>query len=214
MGGRHFEEDADFVASGVASVARLEGHGLEPRHRLLDWGCGAGRLAVGLKERWGNAGSYIGLDVQRPLISWARRHLGGEGFEFVFVDVENERYNPTGSADGAIPIGDASVDVVHAYSVFSHMRGADAARYLHEISRVVRGDGFAFFTAFVEDDVPHEMENPRDYGPLAWSGRLHCVRFDRTYFDSLIENAGLSVSVFEHGRDTDGQSAYVVRHAD
>ena len=48
MGGAHFREDSDFVAAAIRDVALLQRHaGLTRESRLLDWGCGAGRLAVG-----------------------------------------------------------------------------------------------------------------------------------------------------------------------
>jgi hypothetical protein len=57
------------------------------------------------------------------------------------------------------------------------------------------------------------VENPQDYLKLDWRGPLHCVRFDRDFFESLLSTAGLRVDRFEHGQETDGQSMYVLAHA-
>ena len=56
------------------------------------------------------------------------------------------------------------------------------------------------------------VENPEGYGPLEWLGRLHCVRYDRAHYESLVAATGLAVDRFEYGRETDGQSMYVLRH--
>src|SRR4051812_26619224 len=98
MGGAHFRRDDAFVSSAVAEVGRLEDRiGLSPSSRLLDWGCGAGRLAVGIVEKLGRIDQYHGVDVQKHLVDWAQRHLGDRpGFTFTHVDVANGRYNPAG----------------------------------------------------------------------------------------------------------------------
>ena len=104
MGGAHFREDADFVAAAIRDVALLQRHaGLTRESRLLDWGCGAGRLAVGVRQSLGHVRDYHGVDVQPELLEWARDHLTDEHTRFSLVDQRNERYNPEGEATFAIP---------------------------------------------------------------------------------------------------------------
>jgi SAM-dependent methyltransferase len=212
MGGKHFESDEAFLASAVREVERLKDFGMQPSARVLDWGCGAGRLAVGIKESYGDIGYYHGVDVQQHLIEWAHRHLAGAAFVFTWIDIPNARYNPGGRVKRVIPGGTSDYDVFYAYSVLSHMRSPDASGYLVEISRLLRPDGFAFVTCFVEEGVPDDEENPPGYGPLTWTGPLHCVRFNRAHFERLVGDAGLNVRHFAHGQETDGQSLYVLGH--
>lgn len=213
MGGKHFQDDAEFVDKAKADVRKLVAQGLTKRSRVLDWGCGAGRLAIGIIGTWGTIGHYSGVDVQAPLIAWASANIspGRPRFEFTHVDIANARYNPAGEPVRTIPGADGSVDAFHAYSVLSHMTTEDVKGYLAEIRRLLAPRGFAWVTAFVEDDVPDEVENPAGYGPLRWSGRLHCVRFNRAAFDAWIAEAGLRIVDFSYGTETDGQSAYVLR---
>ncbi|WP_141012874.1 class I SAM-dependent methyltransferase [Nocardioides sambongensis] len=213
MGGRHFKDDEAFVRSATEDVRRLNEFGLQKDSRLLDWGCGAGRLAVGVRERWGRIGLYHGVDVQKRLIDWAEENLTAPGFTFSFVDIANARYNKRGAQDHSIPGATGDYDAFYAYSVFSHMLSAEARPYLAEIRRLLSDNGFAFFTAFVEDSVVDEAENPEGYGPMEWRGPLHCVRFERSFFDTMVTEAGLTIDRFEHGNETDGQSMYVVRPA-
>lgn len=211
MGGEHFRSDAAFVSSAVREVERLEEAAeLSVGSRLLDWGCGAGRLAVGVVERYGRLSEYHGVDVQLPLIRWAAKHLGPRpGFRFTHVDLANSRYNPAGRAVQTIPGESGTYDVFYAYSVFSHLLEDDTRAYLKEVARLLSPGGRAFVTAFVEDVVEDVVENPEGYGPFDWSGPLHCVRYRREFFEELAESAGLRVEQHKHGQETDGQSLYV-----
>jgi SAM-dependent methyltransferase len=214
MGGAHFASDDDFVASARAEVRRLAEEGLSRESRLLDWGCGAGRMALGTIEEWGGLRSYHGVDVQQHLIRWARRHIQHPGYTFTHVDVRNARYNPTGASERTIPGESAAYDAFYAYSVFSHMGSEDVGPYLGEVARLLAPGGFAFVTAFTESDVEPEAENPAGYGPLTWSGPLHCVRFSQDRWDELVATAGLRTRSSIHGQETDGQSRYVLEQAD
>lgn len=212
MGGAHFKNDAAFVRTAVRDVKRLERTaGLTTESRVLDWGCGAGRLAIGIREHLGRVADYHGVDVQPDLIAWAVDNLAAPGFRFTCVDVSNERYNPDGTPERTLGTEPGSVDVLYAYSVFSHMNDEDTGAYLTLIRTALAPEGRAFATCFVEEDVEAWAENPVGYGPLDWKGRLHCTRFDRRHFEDLVAAAGLAVDRFEYGQETDGQSLYVLR---
>jgi SAM-dependent methyltransferase len=213
MGGVHFLDNAAFVASAKRDVARLIEEGLTRDSTLLDWGCGAGRLAIGVIETWGGIARYDGIDVQRDLITWATRNVARDSITFTHVDIANARYNRDGSPERAIPGDTASYDALYGYSVLSHMDASELADYLHEIRRLLAPEGFAWVTAFVEDGVPDATEKPDGYGPIPWEGALHCVRFDRAFFETTLRSAGLAIRHFEHGQETDGQSLYVLRPA-
>lgn len=211
MGGARFRTDRQFLAGAVRDVRRLmRKTGLGTDSRVLDWGCGAGRLAVGIKRELGAVRDYHGVDVQPELVAWATEHLADEHTRFTLVDQRNARYNPQGLPTFEIPAEDAGVDVFYSYSVFSHMLAEDVAGYARTIARLLAPDGRGFLTAFVEDLVPDCEENPEGYLALDLSGPLHCVRFNRPYFEALLLDAGLAVEEYVHGGDTDGQSSYVV----
>ena len=212
MGGEHFKDDQAFIRTAVRDAKRLQRYaGLTEQSALLDWGCGAGRLAVGIREHFGRIRDYHGVDVQPELIAWADKHLAGAGYRFTCLDVSNERYNPDGSAQLTIGAKPDSVDVLYAYSVFSHMNDIDTPEYLGLIAQALTPGGSAFLTCFVEEGVAEWTENPENYGPLTWQGRLHCTRFSRQHFESHVAATGLTVDRFIYGRETDGQSLYVLR---
>jgi SAM-dependent methyltransferase len=195
------------------------GHaGLGPTSSVLDVGCGAGRLAVGIIEEIGAVAGYLGLDVRRDVISWDRRFLARRYrfLRFEHIDVANARYNAHGDETASVftlPSPTGEVDVVYAYSVFSHMISADVSHYLTEFYRLLHPAGTAVFTAFVEPGVPDEEINPTSYGPIQWQSALHCVRFDQHYFTRMLMRAGLEIVHFGHGEETDGQSLFVAKVA-
>jgi len=212
MGGTHFKNDKAFIRTAVRDVRRVvEYCDLNAGSSLLDWGCGAGRLAVGVREEFGRIRDYHGVDIQPELIEWADINLAGEGFRFTCLDVSNERYNPDGSPERTLAAEPGSVDAFYAYSVFSHMNDVDTPAYLRLIGEALAPAGRALVTCFVEEDVDAWEENPQGYGPLEWKGPMHCTRFERTHFEAHVQAAGLAVDRFEYGRETDGQSLYVLR---
>jgi SAM-dependent methyltransferase len=215
MGGAHFRTDEAFVAGGMRDVSRLmELAALDERSRLLDFGSGAGRLAIGLGETLGRVAEYVGVDAQAELVRWCATNLGPfPGYRFELLDAPNGRYNPSGRAEHRFNAPAGRFDVAYAYSVFSHMQGDDARRYLGEFARVLAPSGRAFITCFVEDDVEEETVNPDDYADMAWRGPLHCVRFNRSWFEEQLRSFNFGIEHFARGTETDGQSLYVVGRA-
>jgi SAM-dependent methyltransferase len=128
--------------------------GLKPGDRVLDVGCGPGRMAVPLTGHLDPSGSYEGFDVVRREVEWCRRAITPRHprFRFQVADVRNERYNPHGSTPASeyrFPFDDASFDFAFATSVLTHLREAAAARYLTEIGRVLRPGGRCLVTFFL-----------------------------------------------------------------
>ena len=210
MGGENFRTDTAFLRGGDRDVDRLEQDaGLGPGSKLLDLGSGSGRLAIAIARRYGCLDRYVGVEVQSRHVRWARRNLPG-CFEFVHSDAPNRRYNPTGKQRSVLDVS-PSFSIAYAYSVFSHMTGDDVLRYLGELARLLEPGGIAWFTAFVEDGVDQESENPPGYGHHVHPGALHVVRFERDYFESMITSSGFEIVKFDYASDTNGQSLYVAR---
>ncbi|MBA3232307.1 MAG: hypothetical protein H0T05_05755 [Acidobacteria bacterium] len=48
-------------------------------------------------------------------------------------------------------------------------------------------------TVFIEDGVPNVTENPEGYMDKDWKGPLHCVLYNREFFEALLDESGLQV---------------------
>ncbi|MET0271396.1 MAG: class I SAM-dependent methyltransferase [Phenylobacterium sp.] len=134
-----------FHASGQEFRDFLIQNGLEPQHRLLDVGCGLGRLAVALMGYLDNGGSYDGFDIMPPTIRWCRRITDADPrFRFKLVDLHSDRYHPGGEAQASrfvFPYRDNTFDFVVLGSVFTHLLPDDMRNYLAEIARVTKPGG-------------------------------------------------------------------------
>jgi SAM-dependent methyltransferase len=147
----------DFEAIGEHYLGYLRQHaGLGPDSRVLDVGCGIGRMAAPM-TRFLERGTYDGIDVAAADLRWCRRHIGRRhpSFRFHHADVYHREYNPGGglaAVDYRFPFPEGSFDVVLASSLFSHLLAAEAGHYLAEISRVLAPGGTSFLTFFLLND--------------------------------------------------------------
>ena len=127
---------------------------LKPNSRVLDVGCGCGRMAVPLTRYLTAEGGYWGFDIVEENVRWCQKNLEPRypNFHFVVADVYNKNYRPKGRDQAAayrFPYEDAFFDLVSLTSVFTHMLTADMQNYLREISRVLKPGGRALMTFFL-----------------------------------------------------------------
>jgi SAM-dependent methyltransferase len=213
--GPEFKDDRYYLASAEAEARRLVEHfGCTRDSRVLDIGCGQGRLPIGLLRVVG-ALDYLGIDVDEGSVDWCRRHIrqAHPSFRFQHLDLHNERYNPGGvrlDERFRFDAADASRDIVYLYSVFSHTTEQDACAYLRDFRRVLADGGGVFFTTFVETGVPDFEVNPSGYR-LRCSGPLHVVRYERDYLFGIVDELGYELADFSHATEADGQSALYLR---
>lgn len=155
-----FVGEGDFVSVGDEFLSHLVALcGLRAEDRVLDIGCGIGRLARPLAGYLSIDGAYAGFDVNAAGIRWCTQRYGHfPQFAFTHADVRNARYNPGGTDDPAtyrFPFDDGAFDVAVAASVLTHLTADVALHYLGQTRRVLAPGGRLLFTAFVLDrDAP------------------------------------------------------------
>lgn len=214
--GDAFKDDEYFIHSAVAEAARLEDRlGLSIESSVLDIGCGYGRLPIGILKKAGEIELYQGVDVDKQAIQWCKKYLekNHPDFKFFHVDVKNLRYNPEGNnltSEFQFPFDNQIFNIIYLYSVFSHMVVDDIKIYLSEFGRVLSPNGKIFFTAFLEENVPDMSINPEGYRRDKWSSALLCVRYNKKYFEALLDEHGFKIDNFEYEKETHGQSAIYI----
>lgn len=211
-GGPKLKDHRYYLRSAEIQATRLIKHfGCSYKSKVLDVGCGQGRLPIGILRVIGEI-DYLGIDVNQQSIDWCSYFIGRAhpSFRFLQLNIYNERYNRNGvrlDQKFQFALSPESIDIVNLFSVFSHTTEEDMRIYLKEFRRVLRGNGGIFFSAFVEDDVPNITINPTRYVFEKCDGPLHIVRYNKAYLESIVKELGYSIKAFTHATESDGQSA-------
>lgn len=103
---------------------------LKKEGKVLDFGCGNGRLVDFLEET--NL-DYIGVDASQKLLEIARKKYPNKSF----VQIENE---------SKLPFEDGEFDMIFAIAVFHHFTPKMADNALAEMNRILKDDGVLILT--------------------------------------------------------------------
>lgn len=161
----------DFEEIGEEEFSFLLATGLQPEMRLLDLGCGCGRLAVKAIP-YLRPGNYTGCDISRNLLGWAVKLADGGYFQLV---------------DGmSLPYRTGAFDRVVAFSVFTHTNLTVTLALLKEIRRLLRPTGLGFVTASHAPDA-HGRRREGDESPN--------YEYDWRRFIGLCNQEGLTAFV-------------------
>jgi 2-polyprenyl-3-methyl-5-hydroxy-6-metoxy-1,4-benzoquinol methylase len=141
-----------FVTSGYNLFRQLEearcrvvGAGFEPGLRLLDWGCGSGRIARWFALRPGV--ELSGVDVDADNVQWCATHLPVGTFRSIGL------HPPT-------PFDAASFDLVIGVSIFTHLSEAVQFEWLRELRRILRPGGHALVSVHAEATTAQQSAWP------------------------------------------------------
>ena len=206
--GLSFVGHGDFRDVGRWYVQQFETlGGLTAEDRILDIGCGIGRMAIPLTD-FVKSGSYEGFDTSNAMIRWCQKNITSrnENFRFTHAPIYNRKYNPFGTVlaeDFRFPYDDAQFDFAIATSLFTHLGIVETRHYLEEIARVLKPGGRALVTFFLLGG-PGRPADGRDlafdfafaFGPLRTTDAREpeaAVAFPEELLDEEVSTAGLGI---------------------
>lgn len=158
--------------------------GLQSHHRVVDVGCGSGRLARALAA---DCRHYHGLDVVPELLEYAREQSPPH-YRYTLVD------------GLVLPLEDESADLVTFFSVFTHLLHEESFVYLEEAARVLSPGGRVVFS-YLDFAVPgHWGIFQDDISRIGQPGHFN-VFMSRDAIQVWAEHAGLAVEhLYDGGR--------------
>jgi SAM-dependent methyltransferase len=168
----------DYGIFGHIEFEILKAAGLKDGMRVVDLGCGSGRLASALHQ--GADVSYVGIDIVQPLLDYARSKA--PKYQFVL------------HRGLSIPQPDASADMVSAFSLFTHLLQSETFIYMEEAVRILKPGGKLVFS-FLEFAEPKHwaiFEQTRDSARDANGDHLNMF-MERSAIDIWASKLGLAV---------------------
>jgi SAM-dependent methyltransferase len=203
----------DFIKVGDKFVNRIIREcAFEPDDKVLDVGCGMGRIARPFTKFLDAVGQYHGFDVVLTGIEWCRKNYAAfKNFDFKYIEISNDLYNTKARLkdwEFRFPYESNYFDLVVSISVFTHMQPRGLENYLHEISRVLKTGNYCFGTFFImneERKLRFESGNSflkhRDGDTYLHDARVRDanVAYDFDTLNKIAETAGLKIVRFEKG---------------
>jgi ubiquinone/menaquinone biosynthesis C-methylase UbiE len=101
--------------------------------RILDWGCGPGRIIRHLPNVIGNGCEYYGTDYNEKSIDWCSINLKGIHFN-------------KNSIVAQLPYENDFVDVIYGISIFTHLSEPLHHDWYNELYRILKPSGIMFLT--------------------------------------------------------------------
>jgi SAM-dependent methyltransferase len=201
--------------SGIVSeqqIRLLRYCGLTPSTRMLEIGCGIGRLVYDLAP-FLDEGTYAGFDISPNAIGWLNEHYAPllPNFRFDLVEVHNARYRPRAersARETRFPYEDSTFDMACSFSVFTHMQLPEIAHYLTELRRVLRtgGRGIMTFFAMTDRDVNPTLAGERPFVAIedgvftiAPDVPEKGIAFREDLIDGIVGDAGLTIAARYEG---------------
>jgi SAM-dependent methyltransferase len=192
--------------------------------KLLDFGCGIGRVALSVLKHTPHINRMTGLDIVPQLVNFCRENISAAfpQTHFQLVKGSNDHYDhfiaaaPTKSVyeDGALSTLSASFTGAYAFSVFTHVEIADFGPLLRSLFEYLKPGGELLFTAFLLTPLSRNAIDTKTalfaFGDCGYESngrifvgnkkdRLGFIAYDVSSIEQITYEAGLTITHIEHG---------------
>jgi SAM-dependent methyltransferase len=146
-----------FFSALIRMVSPPEGRG----KRIMELGCGYGKIASISQYFTDPDGEYVGVDITRRCIDFCKRkykHLPRTRFFLsgdpnnLYSRLQHDQPDKAQTHGADWPVEPNSVDVFIAVSVWTHLQEEDSYKYMQRVYEVVRPGGVAIITFHLVDE--------------------------------------------------------------
>ena len=131
-----FLRTGEILAQDIRDLCALEGRDIFSHQRILDFGCGSGRVIRNFQDAPPSCELY-GTDIDAELVTWCREHLQG-------IRWSTNGFQPP------LPYHSDTFDLIYAVSVFTHLNEEFQRAWLAELRRVAKPGATVILTVHGE----------------------------------------------------------------
>jgi len=144
---KYFFDSINAVKDIIDTIQSV--HQISDESKILDWGCGSGRLVRHFKNNINASKVTIyGTDYNKNYIEWCKKNIPEVNFN------TNTNFPP-------LPYDNNFFDVIYGISIFTHMSEEQHIKWMEELKRILKPGGIlylsfqsdAFTVKLTEDDL-------------------------------------------------------------
>jgi len=120
------------LSSGIRNILHILNRDLSNMKRVLDFGCGCGRVLRWFEDQRGSC-KFYGTDINEAAIDWCSENLHFAKFS---------KNNPLPS----LPYPNERFDLIYGISVFTHLNEDYQKAWLEELQRIIKPKGVLILT--------------------------------------------------------------------
>ena len=159
----------EYESGANSSFTRLKEMGVQPESKILDVGCGTGRITSKLIDYLSDEGLYYGTDITPEPINFCKQRYLRKNFKFIQNTWET------------IPIKNQKFDFIIFHSVFTHIYPDEIQTYLKECTRFLQKTSMILADIFITVKTKDHL------------GDRGKIEYNEQYFINLVKNNNLKI---------------------
>jgi SAM-dependent methyltransferase len=195
---------------------------IKPGDRILDFGCGIGRVLLQVANKADPSATIVGMDIMPEVIEFCRDHVTAAfpNVSFELIEGANTHYDKFIDRPAArskreiIDIYGASFSKAYAFSVFTHVDQPDFPTLLSFVKDLLADHAEFLFTCFILTAYSRAAIRNQTatfkFGDMAFESnekifvgnrrdRLAFIAYDIGFLEDMIHRAGFVIAHVHYG---------------